>query len=277
VNKVLFVTFDTEDKAYEAERALHQMHNEGVITWYDDAVVTKDRSGDVVVRNEPKGEPVATVSGMIAGGLVGLIGGPIGSLVGVSAGSLVGAAFDLAHEGIDSDFVGSIGDQLEKGKTTLIAHIDETWQVPVDTRMNALGGKVTRRTRTQIEDARQARDLEATQKELANLEAEHIAAMKSSEAEKTADKLKKIDEKITATKRQLADQETALSKKLDTVKAESKDKVSLLEAQKATVTAQSKILLERRIADVQADYQDRIDKITEALKKQKSAKTTAAA
>jgi len=81
VNKVIFVTFDSEDKAYEAKRALHQMHNDGAITWYDDTVVAKDASGKVVVRNEPKGEPVATVSGMIAGSLIGLLGGPIGSLV----------------------------------------------------------------------------------------------------------------------------------------------------------------------------------------------------
>ena len=43
------------------------------------------------------------------------------------------------------------------------------------------------------------------------------------------------------------------------------------------MTEQSQILLERRIADVRADYQDRIDKLSQALERQKSAKTTAAA
>jgi len=277
VNNVLFVTFDSEDNAYEAERTLHQMHDEGVITWLDDAIVAKDASGNVVVRNEPKGEPVATVSGMIAGGLIGLLGGPIGSLVGVTAGTLAGAAFDLAHEGIDSTFVRGIGQQLEAGKTTLIAHIDERWQVPVDTRMTALGGTVVRRTVTQIEDARLERDLEASQKELANLEAEQIAAMKASEAEKTTEKLQKIDAKIAAAKKDLADKETALAKKLETVEGESKDKIELLEAQKAKVTEQSQILLERRIADVRADYQDRIDKLSQALERRKSPNTPAAA
>ena len=277
MNKVIFVTFDSGDKAFEAERALHEMHRDGVITWYDDAIVAKEESGKVVVRNEPKGEPVATISGMVAGGLIGLLGGPIGSIVGVSAGSLVGAAFDLAHEGIDSDFVRSIGEQLQAGKTTLIAHVDETWQVPVDTRMNALGGTVMRRTLTQIDDARIERDLEASQKQLANLEAEQIAAMKASEAEKTTEKLQKIDAKIAAAKKELADKETALAKKLETVKGESKDKIDVLEAQKATVTEQSKTLLDRRIADVRTDYQDRIDKLSQALERRKSTNTTAAA
>ena len=130
------------------------MHNDGVVTLYDDAIVVKDASGKVVVRTEPKGEPVATVSGMVAGSLVGLLAGPIGPLIGIAAGTLVGAAFDLAHEGIDSAFVRDIGERLQPGKTMLIAHIDESWQVPVDTRMNILGGKVIRRTLTQIEDAR---------------------------------------------------------------------------------------------------------------------------
>ena len=277
MNKVIFVTFDNEDKAEEAERALHQMHDDGAITWYDDAIVAKDASGKVVVRNEPKGEPVATVSGMIAGSLIGLLGGPIGSLVGITAGSLVGAAFDLAHEGIDSSFVREIGQQLETGKTMLIAHIDESWQVPVDTRMNALGGKVVRRTLTQIEDARLERDLEASQKELANLEAEQIAAVKASEAEKMSEKVQKIDAKIAAAQNELAGKENALAKKLDALKQESKEKIDRLEAQKARVTERSKIVLEGRIADVRADYQDRIDKLGKALERRKATKTTTAA
>jgi len=267
----------SEDKADEAKRALHEMHEDGVITRYDAALVVKDASNTVVVRNEPKGEPIATVSGMIAGGLLGLLGGPIGSLVGVSAGTIVGAALDLAHEGIDSTFVRDIGQQLEAGKTTLIAHIDETWQVPVDTRMNALGGKVIRRTSTQIEDARLEHDLDASHKELANLEAEQIAAMKTSEAEQTADKLQKIDAKIAEVKKEVADTEAALAKKLQTVKDESRDKIELLEAQKATVTEQSQILLERRIAEVRACYRHRIDKLARARERRTSTNTTAAA
>jgi len=97
---------------------------------------------------------------------------------------------------------------------------------------------------------------------------------RGSEAEKTTGKVQKIDAKIAAAKKELADKEHALAKKLDAVKQESKDKIEQLEAQKATVTEQSKILLERRIADVRADYQDRIDTLGQALERRKAANTT---
>jgi hypothetical protein len=35
----------------------------------------------------------------------------------------------------------------------VIAEIDEQWQVPLDTRMEGLGGTLVRRTQTQVEDA----------------------------------------------------------------------------------------------------------------------------
>ena len=45
MNKVIFVGFDTEAKAYEGARALRDMHREGALTLYNDAVVVKDPDG----------------------------------------------------------------------------------------------------------------------------------------------------------------------------------------------------------------------------------------
>jgi hypothetical protein len=62
-----------------SDRALHDMHRDGIITMYNIAVVVKERLGNVVVRRAPGAEPVGTFGGMLTGGLIGLLGGPIGA------------------------------------------------------------------------------------------------------------------------------------------------------------------------------------------------------
>ena len=90
---------------------------------------------------------------MLTGGLIGLLGGPVGAAVGLGAGTLIGAAFDLTKEGVDRDFVEDAGARLEPGKAAVIAEIDEQWQMPLDTRMEGLGGQARAADADEIEDA----------------------------------------------------------------------------------------------------------------------------
>ena len=271
MNRVIFVGFETEQKAYEGDRALQDMHREGTLTLYNDAVVVKEPSGAVAVRRAPDAGPVGTFGGMITGGLVGLLGGPVGAAVGLGAGTLIGAAFDLTNEGLDQDFVDDIGARLEPGKAAVIAEIDEHWQVALDTRMEALGGKLLRQTRTQIEDAYLDRAVEAAQKELASLEAEKLAQVKTAQTEKAQKQAVKLQAKIDAAKRKVQEKEAALAAKMQAVKAEGNEKVAVLEAQKATATTDSKALLEQRLADVRSDYGRRTKRLQESLKSDKAA------
>jgi uncharacterized membrane protein len=276
MNRVIFVGFDTEQKAYEGDRALHDMHREATLTLYNDAVVVKEPGGKVSVRRAPDAEPVGTFGGMLTGGLIGLLGGPVGAAVGFSTGTLIGAAFDLTKEGVDRDFVEDAGARLEPGKAAVIAEIDEQWQVPLDTRMEALGGKLVRRTQTQIEDAYLEREIETAQKELAVLESETVAEVKASQTEKAHKRAEKLQAKIDAAKRKVQEKEDELARKQQSVKEEGSQKIALLEAQKATVTAESKAALERRLADVRSDYERRTTRLQEALHRRKAAHATVA-
>jgi uncharacterized membrane protein len=270
MNKVIFVGFESEQKAYEGDRALHDMHREGTISLYNDAVVVKERSGKVAVRRAPEGEPVGMFGGMLTGGLIGLLGGPIGAAVGLGTGTLIGAAFDLTKEGVDQDFVEDVGARLEPGKAAVIAEIDEQWQVPLDTRMEALGGTLVRRTQTQIEDAYLEREIETAQRELAELESETVAEMKASQTEKARRRAERLQEKIDAAKRKVQAKEDELAGKLQAVRTEGDRKIALLEAQKATASAESRAALERRLADVRADYARRTKRLQEAMDRGKA-------
>jgi uncharacterized membrane protein len=270
MNKVIFVGFESEQKAYEGDRALHDMHREGTISLYNDAVVVKERSGKVAVRRAPEGEPVGMFGGMLTGGLIGLLGGPIGAAVGLGTGTLIGAAFDLTKEGVDQDFVEDVGARLEPGKAAVIAEIDEQWQVPLDTRMEALGGTLVRRTQTQIEDAYLEREIETAQRELAELESETVAELKASQTEKARRRAERLQEKIDAAKRKVQAKEDELAGKLQAVRTEGDRKIALLEAQKATASAESRAALERRLADVRADYARRTKRLQEAMDRGKA-------
>jgi uncharacterized membrane protein len=265
MNRVIFVGFPNESKAYEGDRALHDMHREGTLTLYNDAVVVKEPGGKVVVRRSPDTEPIGTFGGMVTGGLIGLLGGPVGAAVGIGAGTLMGAAFDLTEAGVERDFVEDMGASLEPGKAAVIAEIDEYWQVPLDTRIEALGGNLLRQTRTQIEDAYAERAAEAAQRELAALEAEKLAQVTAAQTEKARKQAEKLQAKIDAAKRKLQEKEDELAAKMRAVKDEGNNKIAMLEAQKATAAAESKALLDDRLADLRSEYEARTKRLQDAV------------
>jgi len=272
MNKVILVAFDSEQKAFEGDRALHETHRDGGITLYDDAVVVKDANGKVVGREEPETSPVATLGGMVMGGLIGLLGGPVGAALGMSTGTLVGAAFDLTRDGVAKDFVEDAGSRLEPGKVAVIADIDKDWQVPLDTRMEALGGKLLPHTKRQIDDLYMERDIEITQRELATLEAGKLATVRASQTEKARTEVDRLQAKIDTTKGKLQEKENALTSKIQSVKEEGQDRGAALEAQKTAATAESQAGLTRREADIRAGDDTRIKRLQDALNRRMAAR-----
>ena len=152
MDKVVAVVFNEEKQAYEGLRAFRDLHADGSITLYSNAVVAKDASGKLSVR-ETSEVPEGTFFGLLTGSLIGILGGPLGVAVGASTGTMIGATFDLARAGISDDFLQEMSEYLLPGKTAVITEVDEDWQAPIDTRMEALGGHVFRRNRIEVEDA----------------------------------------------------------------------------------------------------------------------------
>src|SRR5437762_3140409 len=73
----------------------------------------------------------------------------------------------------DDDELAVLASQVSSpGTTAVIAELDEEWQAPIDTRMEALGGHVFRGNRIAVEDAYYERQIAADREELAALEAE---------------------------------------------------------------------------------------------------------
>jgi len=265
MNKAAVVIFDSEKQAYQGSRALRDLHQEGTITVYADAVIAKDTGGKVSSRVAPAPDPEGALSGFLIGSLVGLLGGPVGLAVGASSGTMIGAAFDLTRAAVGDDFVGEVSESLVPGKAAVVAEIDEEWQTPLDTRMEALGGQVLRRNRIQVEDAFFEKDIAAYQAELDALEAELSKA--------SAERRARLEASVLATRRKLQAKQDELKARIESVKREGEAKVESLQRQIAAARDERKDVLEKRLEKVRAEYKERTAKLQRAWELTKSALT----
>jgi len=165
MNKMLVAVFDTEPAAYEGLNALKELHADGDISLYTTAVLVKDSSGAVSVKQSADQGPLGTAVGMLTGSVTGLLAGeagaaaglalgglagPLGAAIGLSLGGLTGLIVDLSESGVNVDFVDEVSKALIPGKAAVVAEVEETWQTPVDTRLGKLGGLVFRRLRSEV-------------------------------------------------------------------------------------------------------------------------------
>jgi uncharacterized membrane protein len=262
MDKVVAVVFNDEKQAYEGRRAFRDLHREGSITLYSDAVVAKDASGQLAVR-EGGDVPEGTLFGLLTGSLIGILGGPIGVAVGASYGTLIGAAFDVTRAGINDDFLDEMSAYLLPGKAAVITELDEWWQAPIDTRMEALGGHVFRRNRIDVEDAYFEKQIAADREELAALQAE----LKKASSEQKA----RIEARIEDARHKMQDRQDALKARIESTKREGEAKIQSLRQQVATARDEQKQRLEKRLAEVSADYRQRSEKLHQAWELTKAA------
>ncbi len=258
MDKILVVIFDSESKAYEGSRALQELQNEGSINLYSKAVIARDASGKVEVKQAGDMGPIGTGVGLVTGSLIGLLGGPVGLVVGAGLGMSGGLVYDLVNSGVGEDFLYEVGQSLQPGKAAVVAEVWEEWVLPVDTRMEALGGVTFRRMRGEIEDAQFDRDIAALNAELDEEEAEFKQATGEAKA--------KLRTKIDSTKAKLQAMQDGIQARIDSSKQETDAKIKSLQAQAAKARGERKAKLEKRSAEAKADYEVRRSKFEQAQK-----------
>jgi hypothetical protein len=153
--------------------------------------------------------------------------------------------FDLARAGVATDFVDEVAGTLSPGKVAVVAEIDEEWVTPVDTWMEALGGEVLRRARTEVVDAQITSEQAAMKEEIDELKAE--AAKASGEAK--AKLQKRID---------------AASTRLQGLQARAK---TAFDGDRQQMEAKLRVLQERSAkakGDAKSRVQLRVDRLREA-------------
>ena len=197
MDRMLVVVFDNENKAYEGKKALQQLDGEGSISVYGYAVLAKNADGTATIKHGDDVGPIGTLLGTSLGSLIGVLGGPAGVALGAAAGMATGSAFDLTNVQVGSDFIDDVQKVLSPKKVALIAEIEEDWTTPVDTRMEAIGGAVFRRTLSEVRQTTNEEDIAAMKADLAQMKAEHAKAQADRKT-KLQDKISQLDSKIQA-------------------------------------------------------------------------------
>ena len=232
MDRMLVVVFDSENKAYEGEKALLQLDRENSITLYARAVLAKKEDGATVVLRSDDPGPIGTLLGTTFGAFIGLLGGPLGAAVGASAGLIAGTTVDLGELRIGSDFIEDANKLLLPNRVAVVAEVDENWTTPVDTRMEAIGGTVVRRALSEVEEKIHDEHVAAIKADLAQMKAEHAKAQ--------AERKGKIQDKIDQLEAKLQAQLQKSKEKREALEREAKAKVEALEAKAAAAKGKTK-------------------------------------
>jgi uncharacterized membrane protein len=194
MNRMVVVTFENEGRAYEGKKQLWALDAEGSVSVYASVVVARNPDGSATVKEEDPGV-LGTLVGTPVGALIGLIGGPAGAAIGAATGLAVGIIADLDNARIGTDFVDDVRSGLSPGQAALVAEVDEDWTAPLDTRMEALGGKVFRRSLSEVRDTSDDEDTAAIKADIAQTKAEHAQSHADRKA-KLRDRLNRLDSRL---------------------------------------------------------------------------------
>jgi uncharacterized membrane protein len=260
MNKIIVVIFDDERAAELGTRALKDLDSDGTISLYAMGVIAKDHDGKVSVKHAMDKLPGMMNSGagmgLVVGSFIGLLSGPVGLAVGAVAGTMIGALRDFLVTGVGIDFIEEANGFLHAGKVALIAEIEEDWIIPVDSRMENLGGVVFRRARADVLQAHFDHDVSVVKAEIADLEEEYKRA--------SGDAKEKLHSKITSAKTSLDHALQQSKQKISELEADSNAKIKLVETQLSTATGEMKASIEGRLKKMRRASHDRSAKLKQA-------------
>ena len=264
MDRMLVVVFDSEDKAIEASRVLHELDRDGYVVVYDAAIVVKNPNGTTSVRRGGEYGPQGTLTGVVLGSFIGLLVGPLGALggalgaaTGAVGGTLVGALSDFENVRVGSDFIEDASKELVPGKAALVAEIEEEEITPVDLRMEDLGGHVLRRSLHELKHAENEKDIAVIKAEIAHSKAEHAAAR--------ADRRAKLEARIEGLEEKLRQKIEQATTRRDARKRHAEARIEVLKTKAAQSRKEIKAKHEQRVARAKKAYQNWVDEMESGL------------
>ncbi len=253
MNKIIVTVFENEEKAFKGLEALRELHFDGDISVHASAVISKDEDGKALVKEHKEDNFLGTSLATAIGAIVGFIGGPAGVALGSFTGFLGGMVYDLDKAGVDKKFVDQVKNAMDNNSAAIVADIEEGWVVPLNTRMEELGGEVFRKNRYEVEEDRMQRTAQEISAELIELHEEWQDAGSSARVS--------IQNQMDTSKRRRQKLMEDLNNKRQQLKKEWNAKVENLNKQIEDSKEQNKKKLENRRSGINADYERRKQKL----------------
>jgi uncharacterized membrane protein len=255
MDRMLVVVFDNEEKAHEGSRVLTNLEDDGYVAVYDAAIVAKKANGATTMRRVGQFGPVGTLAGVAVGTLVGLLAGPVGALggalgaaTGAVSGTLVGALADFENVRVGMDFIQDASTELTPGKVALVAEIEEEEITPVDEGMEALGGRVLRRSLRELRHAEHDQDTTTIKAEIAHTKTEHAAA--------SAERKAKLQARIDSLNTKLKQKTDRAKARREAMKRNAEAKIEALKARAAHSRQEIKAKHEQRVAMAKSKFHE---------------------
>jgi uncharacterized membrane protein len=148
---VVAITFPEQARAYQALSVLKGLAAEDRVGLLSAAVVERDPSGALQVREGA--DPVAetgVAGGALVGTLIGVLGGPLGMLLGFGTGALIGGTVDLERASTTDAVMSELARAIPPGSLALVAEVVEYAEEVIDTEMAQLEGSVLRRPAVEV-------------------------------------------------------------------------------------------------------------------------------
>ncbi|WEK18450.1 MAG: DUF1269 domain-containing protein [Candidatus Pedobacter colombiensis] len=197
MEKIIQAVFDNEADAFAGLKALQELDLIHDLSLGESYLLTKSETGETSIKSaKDKAVGSGVAGGALVGGLVGLLAGPLGFIVGVAGGMIVGSAGETLRAEDRADYFDVVLKQIPNGKSVLIAHIWEDWQVPVDNALEPIAKMITRfEVHNKVFDV----DYQAKQYEVWINNSERTGRMSDEE------KQKRIDHRVKSQKKRLTE------------------------------------------------------------------------
>jgi len=144
MEKIIHAIFGTEKDAFKAQQKMFELDANGDISLAEYYIISKDENGISDIKSTTGSTLEYTATGALVGGLFGVLGGPLGLLFGASAGALAGSTGDLIKDDQILSYLEEVKKNLPAGKTVIVAHVFENWEIPVDTSLKPFGAEIYR-------------------------------------------------------------------------------------------------------------------------------------
>jgi uncharacterized membrane protein len=258
MDKMLVAVFDNETEAFDGQSALRDLHRDGDITLYAWAVIVKDRTGKISVKQalEEGGPPLGAALGLLTGKLLKLLRGPAGLAIGASLPGLTGFLFDLDMSRIGPTFLDDVAKALTPGKAAVLAEVEEGSTTRVDARLRKHGGMVLRRLPAEVIETQLIRQSAAFKAKLKTLTRELKRAL--------AGKRAAIQKDIEQVRKQLNETQDQSKARRDQANAEMGTKLKVLQDQAKGAGDRAKGRIKRRISDLKKNCDLHSKKLSQA-------------
>ena len=240
---MIVAVFDPSTRAVDGHYALRRLDEANSIRLRPALI---DKADGAQVRSRTRAG-IATLSGSA----IAII------TAGCSAGGRIASARrrrpDRPLSELDTARIDAVGSVLTPGRSAVVAEIDEDWTAPVDDAVEALGGRVFRRTLAYDTETQAQRSIDALKKDHALLRAE--LAVASPECRR------RLQTRIAAAEARLARKLSESKAHREAIRRQADARLAALRAKAAQATGDSKAKQLERVVGVERAYGEWLDRM----------------